>query len=101
MGETPLGIRELEALDRVFHALAHPTRRMILSVLQARGGEMSSGEIAERFECAWPTTTRHLGVLEQAGLVAVEAAGRERRYRLLDHELTRIAGGWVARFEPA
>lgn len=56
-------------------ALAHPTRRQILTVLQARGGTMTSGEPAQRFDCTWPTTTRHLGVLADAGLVTGNGTG--------------------------
>jgi DNA-binding transcriptional ArsR family regulator len=43
---------------------------------------MTSGEIADRFSCSWPTTSRHLRKLEAAGLVAVERSGREWIYRL-------------------
>ena len=74
--------RELEELETVFRALAHPARRHILLVLHFRGGEMTSREIAARFACAWPTTTRHLGVLGKAGLVRVFRRGRERVYAL-------------------
>ena len=42
---------------------------------------MTSGEIAEQFSTAWSTTTRHLAVLREAGLVSVEKRGRERVYR--------------------
>jgi DNA-binding transcriptional ArsR family regulator len=96
----PRGVRDLEDLDAVFAALAHRSRRTILSILEARGGEMTSGAIAARFECSWPTTTRHLRVLADAGLVRVELQGRERIYRLDAHRLTVVAGGWVERFRP-
>lgn len=66
----------------MMRALAHPARRHILLVLHFRGGIMSSREIAARFECAWPTTTRHLSVLREAGLVAVLSEGRRRHYSL-------------------
>jgi DNA-binding transcriptional ArsR family regulator len=94
----PRGLAELEELDRVFNALAHESRRTILSILHARGGEMTSGAIAERFDCSWPTTTRHLRVLEEAGLVTVDMRGRERVYKLESDMLTRVAGGWITRF---
>jgi DNA-binding transcriptional ArsR family regulator len=93
------GVVELNALDAVFGALAHESRRTIVSVLHARGGEMTSGAIASRFECSWPTTTRHLRVLETAGLVHVELRGRERVYRLDTERLVAVAGAWVRRFE--
>ena len=51
-GRTPRGIAELEDLEAMFGALAHHTRRTILSALHARGGEMTSGAIASRFDCA-------------------------------------------------
>ena len=43
---------------------------------------MTAGEIAGRFGCSWPTTSRHLKQLEAAGLVAVETRGRERVYQV-------------------
>ncbi|HSZ40211.1 MAG TPA: metalloregulator ArsR/SmtB family transcription factor [Trebonia sp.] len=84
--------------DAVFEALAHPSRRMILVVLRARGGEMTSGAIAERFEHSWPTTSQHLRVLEHAGLVTFTMRGRERVYRLETARLLTVAGGWLGRF---
>jgi len=94
----PKGLEELEDLDAVFGALSHPSRRTILSVLQARGGEMTSGAIAARFDCAWPTTTRHLRVLEEAGLLRLSLRGRERVYQLDTKRLHSVAGGWINRF---
>jgi DNA-binding transcriptional ArsR family regulator len=65
----------------VLNALSNDGRRRILQVIAERGGEMTSGEIAEHFSTAWSTTTRHLAVLLDAGLVSVEKRGRERVYR--------------------
>lgn len=92
-------LEDLEDLEVVFSALAHQSRRTILMVLGARGGAMSSREIAARFDCSWPTTTRHLGVLEAAHLVEVESRGRERIYRLDADRLVGVAGAWIRRFE--
>jgi DNA-binding transcriptional ArsR family regulator len=94
------GVTDLEDLDRVFGALAHQSRRTILSVLAARGGQMTSGDIAARFDCSWPTTTRHLRVLEDAGLVHVGLRGRERIYYLDAVRLHAVARTWIDRFEP-
>jgi DNA-binding transcriptional ArsR family regulator len=94
----PRGLAELDDFDAVFGALANRSRRTILSVLLARGGEMTSGEIAGRFDCSWPTTSGHLRVLEQAGLVSVELNGREHAYRLRPERLHAVAGGWLGRF---
>ena len=60
---------------------------------------MTAGEIAERFACRWPTTTRHLKVLEAAGLVQVIPRGRERLYRLNRKRLTATMGSWLEWFE--
>jgi DNA-binding transcriptional ArsR family regulator len=94
-------LAELDALERVFGALAHASRRQILLVLHARGDRVNAGEIAARFSCAWPTTTRHLRVLESAGLVRTLRSGRERFYELERETLLRIAGGWLRHFAPA
>jgi len=94
----PRGLAELDAFDAVFSALANRSRRTILSVLHARGGEMTSGAIADRFDHSWPTISQHLRVLEQAGLVTVELRGREHVYRLQTGRLQEVAGGWLSRF---
>ncbi len=91
-------IAELDDLERVFSALAHASRRQILLVLQARGGRVRAGDIAERFACSWPTVTRHLRVLEEAGLVRVERVGRERVYHIERDVLRGVAGGWLGHF---
>jgi DNA-binding transcriptional ArsR family regulator len=90
--------RELDELDVVFGALAHASRRHILLVLHFRGGELSAGEIAQRFGCSWPTTSRHLRVLEDAGLVLVEKRGRARVYRLASKRLTQVTMSWLKHF---
>jgi DNA-binding transcriptional ArsR family regulator len=89
------GLAEVDEVDRVFAALAHPSRRQILGVIKARGGRVRAGDIANRFGCSWPTTTRHLGVLQAASLVQVEQAGRERFYVLDTKRLQAVAGGWL------
>jgi DNA-binding transcriptional ArsR family regulator len=65
-----------DRLDRTFAALADPTRRAILARLAA--GEASVTELAEPFEMSLPAVSKHLKVLERAGLVA---RGRERQWR--------------------
>ena len=98
MTAPPRGVTDLGALEAVFGALAHQSRRTILLALLARGGEMTSGDIAARFDCSWPTTTRHLRILEDAGLVHVTLRGRQRVYQLDRGRLRSVAGGWLARF---
>ena len=89
------GIREVETLGRVFSALAHPSRRQVLIFLRARGDRVKAGDIASRFSCSWPTTTRHLNQLEAAGLVSVEKNGRERYYRLQKEHLLDVVDAWL------
>ena len=94
----PKGLAEREDYDAVFGALGHPTRRTILTVLRVRGGDMTSGAIAARFDCAWPTTTQHLKVFEEAGLVTVRVRGRERLYRLESARMHSVVRSWIDRF---
>jgi DNA-binding transcriptional ArsR family regulator len=61
---------------------------------------MTSGAIAARFDCSWPTTTRHLRILEEAGLVRAVLNGRERVYRFDVGHLNAVAGSWLERFNP-
>jgi len=95
------GEKELEDLEVVFKALAHASRRHVLVVLNARGGSMTAGEIARRFSCSWPTTSRHLRVLVEAGLVRVDKRGREWIYVLEADRIRRVVGGWTDWFEPS
>jgi DNA-binding transcriptional ArsR family regulator len=91
----------VEAANRVFAALAHPARRQILLILHLRGGQLGAGEIAERFGCSWPTTSRHLQVLRGAGLVSVTRHGRERSYALERERLRAVVGDWLGWFAAA
>jgi DNA-binding transcriptional ArsR family regulator len=68
-------------------------------VVAFRGGAMSAGQIAQRFSCRWPTVTRHLRVLRQAGLLEVSKNGRGRIYRLRRARLIRGLEGWARWFK--
>jgi len=89
--------REEDVYEAVFIALAHPARRRILHTLNFEGGEMTAGEIAAMFSHAWPTTTRHLQVLEAAGLLVHERQGRSRLYRI-DKKRLALVRKWIAWF---
>lgn len=82
----------------MFSALSHRARRQILMTLHFRGGAMTAGAIAQRFEHAWPTTTRHLKVLEEAGLVSCERQAQARLYRI-DRKRLKVITDWVAWFD--
>ena len=90
--------KRLADYDAVFAALDSAARRQILMILHFRGDRMTAGEIADRFSCSWPTTSRHLRKLEGAGLVEVERAGREWIYRL-DRRRLAIAAEWLGWFD--
>ena len=67
-------------MSDAFKALADPTRRRILRLL--RDGPLTSGEIAERFDTTWPTVSRHLAVLRDAGLILSVREGQQIIYEL-------------------
>jgi len=90
----PAAIRETEQADAVFSALAHPVRRQILLSVHHRR-RAKAGAIARRCACSWPTTSRHLAALVEAGLLTVERAGRERIYRANDTLLTELFERWL------
>jgi DNA-binding transcriptional ArsR family regulator len=102
--ETPtvvtLSPPSLHETECVFEALSHEVRRHILLLLSHLGDELPSGYLAKRFAHSWPTTTRHLHVLEAAGLVSVRKEGRCCVYRLERDRLLRVAGGWLALLDP-
>lgn len=90
----------LEEVDAVFLALAHESRRHIILLLARSGGELPSGYLAARFQHSWPTTTRHLKVLEEAGIVEVRREGRTSNYRLDRDRLEHVVGDWLRHVRP-
>jgi DNA-binding transcriptional ArsR family regulator len=82
-------------LDTVFSALADPTRRAILTRLA--NGEASVTELADPFDISLPAISRHLKVLEHAGLLAREKEGRVHRIRLVADPML-DALEWMARY---
>jgi DNA-binding transcriptional ArsR family regulator len=89
----------LEEVEAVFTALAHEARRHIVLLLGHSGGELPSGYLAQRFSHSWPTTTRHLNVLEQCGVVEVRREGRSSFYKLRREYVQRVLGRWLANLE--
>lgn len=67
-------------LDRIFRALASTPRRQILAYLS--GAQLTTSELAKRFSMTAPTISRHLSILENAGLVSSERRGQFVWYRL-------------------
>jgi DNA-binding transcriptional ArsR family regulator len=83
-----------EPVDRVFRALADPTRRLVLERLGK--SPASVGDLAGPFDMALPSFVQHLKVLEDCGLVRSEKAGRVRTYRLVPARF-KAAEDWLAR----
>ena len=87
--------QRFDAYEQVFGALAHAARRKVLLTIYFNGGSMTAGEIAAIFEHAWQTTTRHLRVLERAGLLSHEKKGRTRIYKI-QHKRLELVRDWLA-----
>ncbi len=84
-----------ESLDLTFSALADPTRRRILESLARR--EWRVTDLAEPFEMSLPAVSKHLGVLERAGLLQRRRAGREH-YLKLDAAPMQRAASWIEHY---
>jgi DNA-binding transcriptional ArsR family regulator len=85
------------SLDLTFRALSDGTRRSMIHAL-AGGKPRSAGELGRRFCSAQPTISRHLRVLEEAGLIERRVEGRVHRFRLRREPL-REAERWIARHQ--
>jgi len=84
-----------ERLDLTFAALADPTRRAILARLAK--GEATVTELAEPFEMSQPAISKHLKVLERAGLISVDVDA-QRRPRKLEPKRLEEAVDWIERY---
>ena len=67
-------------VNRVYRALADPTRRRVLALLRER--DMTAGELAAEFELSWPTMSGHFAVLREADLIQADRSGSTITYRL-------------------
>ncbi|MBI5083683.1 MAG: winged helix-turn-helix transcriptional regulator [Acidobacteria bacterium] len=85
------------SLDVTFAALADPTRRAILSRLAS--GEVSVKELSKPFALSQPAISRHLKVLEQAGLISRGREAQRRPRRLVARPLAQ-ASDWLGRYRP-
>ena len=70
--------QSFDPLDRVFNALADPTRRDVVARLASEGGTLTVSTLAQPYPMALPSFTQHLDVLEQAALIESEKVGRQR-----------------------
>ena len=88
-------IRQDDRLDQVFHALADPTRRRILERLAT--GDLPVTDLVERFDMSQPAVTKHLNVLQRAGLITRHRSGR-LRFSRAQREAMRSPLEWIRRY---
>lgn len=86
------------SLDKIFDALASAPRRQILAYLSE--AELSTTELAERFSMSAPAISRHLSVLENAGLVSSERRGQFVLYNLVRDSLVNSLTGYALELCP-
>ena len=87
-----------DGMDELFKALADASRRQLLDVLRQRNGQ-TLGELCGHLSMSRQAGTKHLKVLERAGLVVVRWRGRDKHHYLNPMPLHEIAHRWIARFE--
>jgi DNA-binding transcriptional ArsR family regulator len=85
-------------LDRVFEALSSSVRRKILAYLSAT--DLTAGEISGRFEISKPSVSKHLSVLENAGLIRSQREGQFIRYSLVRDNLVNTLNDYVSEVCP-
>ena len=81
-------------MDKVFKALADPSRRLLLDRLRARNGQ-TLGELGEHLDMSRQAVTKHLAVLEAANLVVTLWRGREKLHYLNPAPIHEIARRWI------
>lgn len=84
--------------DKVFKALADPTRRRLLDRLYERNGQ-TLGQLCENLDMARQSATQHLGILEDANLVSTTKRGREKLHFINPVPLHEVYERWVRKFE--
>jgi len=86
------------SLDSVFEALSSTVRRKILAYLAE--ADLTAGEIAARFEISKPSVSKHLSILENAGLVSSERKGQFIHYKLVRESVVNTLNGYVQELCP-
>ena len=85
-------------INKVFKALADPSRRKLLDGLRAENGQ-TLGQLCAHLDMTRQAVTKHLAVLEQANLVVVVWRGREKLHYLNPVPIHDIAERWIGKFE--
>ncbi len=86
------------SMDAVFKALADKSRRLLLDSLHAQNGQ-TLNELAEQLDMTRQAVTKHLGILEEANLIAVQWSGREKLHYINPVPINEIAERWIGKFE--
>lgn len=86
------------SMDAVFKALADGSRRELLDRLHARNGQ-TLNELCEQMEMTRQAVTKHLGILEDANLIATMKTGREKAHYLNPVPINEIADRWIGKYE--
>ena len=79
--------------EKIFDALASPVRRKVLAYLSATS--LTAGEIASRFDITKPSLSKHLSILENAGLIKSERKGQFIHYSLVQESLVNTLNGYL------
>ncbi len=86
------------SMDAVFRALADEGRRRLLDRLHARNGQ-TLNELCEEMDMSRQAVAKHLGILEEANLVATQKRGREKLHYLNPVPINEIAERWIGKYE--
>ncbi len=88
----------MNAMDKVFKALADATRRQLLDLLFQKNGQ-SLGELCDHLEMTRQSVTKHLLILEEAELIVVEWQGRNKLHYLNAAPIADIYDRWIGKYE--
>jgi len=86
------------SMDAVFKALADPARRRLLDRLYAKNGQ-TLGSLCDGMAMSRQAVTKHLALLEEANLIAVQWQGREKLHFLNPVPINEIAERWIGKYE--
>jgi DNA-binding transcriptional ArsR family regulator len=85
-------------MDKVFKALADPTRRKLLDMLHADNGQ-TLNQLCEQLDIKRQSVTKHLGLLEEANIIVIQWRGREKLHYLNPVPIYAIYERWIRKFE--
>jgi DNA-binding transcriptional ArsR family regulator len=88
----------MKEMDKVFKALADPSRRKLLDRLHAKNGQ-TLGDLCTGLDMARQSVTQHLGLLEDANLISVQRQGREKLHYFNPVPIHEIYERWIRKFE--